>query len=89
MDPELRMGESPVILSEAKDHRSQASVCPLRQTLRFAQGDNGGADVSRPPPSDLPSPDDPQIRSSLFKAIIGHVPFPPAPSILHLPPWDE
>ena len=30
----------PVILSEAKDQRSEASHCPSRQTLRCAQGDN-------------------------------------------------
>ena len=30
----------PVTLSEAKGLRSQASACPSRQTLRFAQGDN-------------------------------------------------
>jgi len=31
---------SPVILSEAKDQRREASVRPSNQTLRFAQGDN-------------------------------------------------
>ncbi len=39
-----REGErsSPVILSEAKDQRREASVRPSSQTLRFAQGDNRG-----------------------------------------------
>ncbi len=30
---------SPVILSAAKDQRSEASRCRSRETLRFAQGD--------------------------------------------------
>jgi hypothetical protein len=29
-----------VILSAAKDQRSEASLCPSRETLRSAQGDN-------------------------------------------------
>jgi hypothetical protein len=48
----IRMGDSTVILSEAKDLRSEASVRPSRQTLRgvyterseCAQCDSGGAD---------------------------------------------
>ncbi len=49
---DIRKGDSPVILSEAKDQRSEASRCPWRQTLRgvyperseWAQGDSRGAD---------------------------------------------
>jgi hypothetical protein len=40
IDPGIRMGDSTVILSIAKDLRSEASRCPSRETLRCAQGDN-------------------------------------------------
>ncbi len=39
---------SPVILSAAKDQRSEASVRLSRQTLRCAQGDNRGNALALP-----------------------------------------
>jgi hypothetical protein len=60
------MGDSPVMLSAAK-HLSAHRDRPFASRRR----DRVGADVSRPPPIDRPSLDDPQIRIGLLNAIIG------------------
>ncbi len=66
IDPGIRMGDKP-----CHAERSEASLCPARQTLRCAQGDSVGADLSRPPPIYRPVMlDDAHVRIEYSTSII-------------------